>query len=85
VIRTQVYLTEEQARDIKLRAKREKKREAEVIRELVHKGLDTSRSASRETTGEALLRLARRGEQLQVKAPADVSSRIDDYLYGNEE
>lgn len=35
MIRTQVYLTEEQARDIKLKAKRENKREAEVIRELL--------------------------------------------------
>jgi len=84
MIRTQVFLTEEQARDIKLRAKREKKREAEVIRELLSKGLHASRSASGETTGEALLRLAKLGETLRVKAPADVSSRIDDYLYGDE-
>jgi hypothetical protein len=84
MIRTQVFLTEEQARDIKLRARREKKREAEVIRELLSKGLHASRSASGETTGEALLRLARLGEKLQVKAPADLSSRIDDYLYGDE-
>ena len=49
MIRTQVFLTEEQARDIKLRAKREKKREAEVIRELLSKGLHASRSASGET------------------------------------
>jgi hypothetical protein len=33
MIRTQVYLTDEQARDIKLRAKRENKHGAEVIRE----------------------------------------------------
>jgi len=84
MIRTQVFLTEEQARDIKLRAKREKKREAEVIRELLSEGLQASRSASGETTGEALLRLARLGEKLRVKAPTDVSSRIDDYLYGDE-
>ena len=84
MIRTQVFLTEEQARDIKLRAKREKKREAEVIRELLSKGLHASRSTSGETTGEALLRLARLGEKLRVKAPTDVSSRIDDYLYGDE-
>ena len=84
MIRTMVYLTEEQARDIKLRAKRENKREAEVIRELLSEGFSASRSARGETTGEALLRLARLGEKLQVKAPADVSSRIDDYLYGDE-
>jgi hypothetical protein len=84
MIRTQVFLTEEQARDIKLRAKREKKREAEVIRELLNMGFNASRSARGETTGEALLRLAKLGEKLRVKAPADLSSRIDDYLYGDE-
>ncbi len=84
MIRTQVFLTEEQARGIKLRARREKKHEAEVIRELLNIGFDASRSARGETTGEALLRLARLGEKLRVKAPADLSSRIDDYLYGEE-
>jgi hypothetical protein len=39
MVRTQVYLTREQARDIKLRARREQKREAEVIRELLSEGL----------------------------------------------
>ena len=43
--RIQVFLTDEQVQDIKLRAKRENKREAEVIREL----LDTGRKASRST------------------------------------
>jgi predicted nucleic acid-binding protein len=64
MIRTQVYLTNEQARDIKLQAKRQKKREAEVIRDLLNKGLDVSRTASRETAGEVLLRLAKLGEKL---------------------
>ena len=80
MIRTQVYLTEEQARDIKLRAKREKKREAEVIRELVSKGLKTVHHERGDTTGESLLRLA----QIGGKAPADLSTRIDDYLYGED-
>jgi hypothetical protein len=84
MVRTQVYLTEEQARDIKLRAKHEHKREAEVIRELVNKGLDVSYRANRETAGDALLRLAKLGEELQVKAPADLSSRIDEHLYGDK-
>ena len=84
MIRTQVYLTEEQARDIKLRAKRENKREAEVIRDLLNKGLGIPSATGHETTGEALLRLARLGEKLKIKAPADLSSRIDDYLYGDE-
>jgi hypothetical protein len=40
--------------------------------------------ATQESTGEALLRLAKLGKKLQLKAPADLSSRIDDYLYGDE-
>jgi hypothetical protein len=84
MIRTQVFLTEEQARDIKHRARREKKHEAEVIRELLSMGFNASRSARGETTGEALLRLAKLGQKLRVKTPADLSSRIDDYLYGDE-
>jgi hypothetical protein len=78
MIRTQVYLTEEQARDIKLRAKREKKREAEVIGELLSNSLKTAPSERRESTGKSLLRLAAIGG----KGPADLSVRIDDYLYG---
>ena len=78
MIRTQIYLTEEQARDIKLRAKRENKREAEVIRELLSNSLKTVPSDRRESTGESLLRLAAIGG----KGPSDLSARIDDYLYG---
>jgi hypothetical protein len=84
MIRTQVYITEEQARDIKLKVRRENRREAEVIRDLLRTGLDASRRTHHETAGEALLRLARLGEKLKVKAPADLSSRIDDYVYGDE-
>ena len=84
MIRTQVYLTEEQSRDIKLRAKREDKHEAEVIRELLSNALSATRNTGAETTGEALLRLAKLGEKLQVKAQPDLSARIDDILYGDE-
>ena len=78
MIRTQVYLTEDQARDIKLRAKHENKREAEVIRELLSEGMKKAASKAQESTGESLLRLAAIGG----KGPADLSSRVDDYLYG---
>ena len=84
MIRTQVYLTEEQTQYIKLRAKRENKAEAEVIRELLDTGRHASPRIDQESTGDALLRLAKLGEKLHVKAPADLSSRIDEYLYDDE-
>jgi hypothetical protein len=46
--------------------------------------LHGGRSASSETTGEALLRLAKLGEKLQTKVPPDLSARIDEILYGEE-
>jgi hypothetical protein len=81
--RTQIFLTDEQKMDVKLRAKRENKREAVVIRELLDTGRKASANTYQESTGDALLRLAKLGEKLQVKAPSDLSSRIDDYLYGD--
>jgi hypothetical protein len=78
MIRTMVYITEEQAQDIKLRAKRENKREAEVIRELLREGMKTSTTNVQESTGESLLRLAAIGG----KGPSDLSTRVDDDLYG---
>ena len=74
--RTQIFLTDEQIQDIKLRAKRESKREAAVIRELIDAGRNASPRTDHESTGDALLRLAKLGEKLHVKAPADLSSRI---------
>lgn len=42
----------------------------------------TAQQKPRETAGDALLWLAKLGEELKVTGPADLSSRIDDYLYG---
>jgi len=49
-----------------------------VIRELLHEGMKNSTHKAQESTGESLLRLAAIGG----KGPADLSSRVDDYLYG---
>ncbi|MBV9481931.1 MAG: hypothetical protein JO249_14425 [Acidobacteria bacterium] len=84
MIRTQIYITEEQAGDIKLRAKREQKPEAEVIRNLLSEGLSATAQKSGVSTGDALLRLAKIGEELGATGPADLSSRIDDFLYGED-
>jgi hypothetical protein len=64
----------------KTRSKRQNKPEAEVIRELVNEGLQSSRNTGQESTGASLLRLA----GIHGKAPADLSTRIDEYLYGED-
>jgi hypothetical protein len=83
--RTQVYLTDEQTRDIKTRARRERRRQADIIRDMLERGRLTSQGKRKETTGEALLRLAALGRQLGMTGPTDLSTNHDDYLYGDKE
>jgi hypothetical protein len=84
MIRTQVYLRGDQERKIKLKAKQEQKAEAELIRELLDKGWEATYGAGERglSTGDALLGLAKLGEELGLAGPTDLSSSIDDMLYG---
>lgn len=84
MIRTQVYLTEQQAQTIKRQAHREQRPEAEVIRDLVDKGLLVSRGQKPQTAGESLLEVAALGERYGLKGPRDLSTNHDDYLYGDK-
>lgn len=85
MIRTQVYLTAEQKRTIELRAKREKKQEAVVIRELLDAALEASKATQKGNAGQALLNLAELGKRLGMTGPTDLSTHLDDYLYGDKE
>jgi predicted DNA-binding protein len=80
MIRSQFYLTTNIKKHIELFAKREQKPEAQVIRELLEVGI-RQKEHHQETSGNALLRLAKIGG----KGPTDASTRIDDYLYGDAE
>jgi hypothetical protein len=83
MIRTHVYLTEEQAQTIKLRSKQERKPEAQLIRELLDAGLSVGQKP-RQSVGDALLELAELGKKLGASGPADLSTNLDDYLYGDK-
>jgi hypothetical protein len=88
MIRTQVYLTEEQSQAIKLRSRRDQKPEAEVLRDIVDKGLavegSTTKMSTGMSTGQSLLQLAELGEKYGAHGPTDLSTNLDDYLYGNK-
>jgi hypothetical protein len=83
MIRTQVYLTEEQAQTIKLRSRQERKPEAQLIRELLDAGLSAGQMP-RQSVGDALLELAELGKKLGASGPTDLSTNLDDYLYGDK-
>lgn len=78
MIRTQVYLPKQVHQDVKFVAKREKKSEAQVIRELLAQSLEHKQRA---TIGHGLASLAELGERLGVEGPPDLSRNIDTYLY----
>ena len=85
MIRTHIYLTEEQDQLIELRVRRERRSKAEVVRDIVDRGLAVDASAPTRTSGQALLELAELGKQLNLSGPTDLSTNHDDYLYGDKE
>lgn len=84
MIRTHVYLTENQSQAIKLRSRRDQRPEAEVLREIIDKGLTVEDSAARMSTGQSLLQLAELGKKYGAHGPTDLSTNLDDYLYGDQ-
>ncbi|GHE08539.1 ribbon-helix-helix domain-containing protein [Streptomyces alanosinicus] len=82
MVRTQIYLPRSLYDRIQLRAEREHTSMGQVIRELLEDKVFHRKP--RETAGDALLRLAKLGEKLRFHGPADLSTRLDDYLYGEQ-
>ena len=78
MIRTQIYLPKKQYEDVKLRASIAGKPAAEIIRDLIDKGLTVKQERSANKNG--LLKLANLGI---TGGPKDLASKLDDYLYGN--
>ncbi len=83
MIRTQVYLEDDQSKLIDIVSAKSKRTKAEIIREAIGIGLD-SMNKNHSGTVNGLLALADLGKKLNIQAPADLSTRIDDYLYGDE-
>jgi len=79
MIRTQVYLDEDQAQDITMLAKSKKTEKAKVIRALIQKGLEQEKN--KQSVGDTLLDFANLGKKLKLKGPRDLSSNHDQYLY----
>ncbi len=76
MIRTQVYLPKELYQEVQLVAKKESKKSAQIVRDLLSEGL--IRRKKKVTIGEAFLDLA----SVAVKGgPPDLSTNHDKYLY----
>ena len=82
MLRTNVYLTEEQERAINVRALASKQPKAAVLRSLIDQGLKASLSQPFPST-QAFFKLGKIAEQFKgkVTGPKDLSSNIDKYLW----
>lgn len=80
MLRTNVYLTEEQDREIRRRSVMARKAKAEVLREVIDKGLQVSQ-LQKSTSTEAFLKLAELGKRFKGTAPKDLSINHDKYTW----
>jgi len=82
MLRTNVYLTQEQERMIKAQAAIVQKPKAEVLREIIDKGLKAS-SLQKSASTEVFMRLANLAENFKGKGtgPKDLSRNLDKYTW----
>lgn len=76
MIRTQIYLPESLHQSIELLSKRRKRSKAELIRNLLEKGLTQEELGG--GSGVALLDLVK----IKARGPRNLSVKIDEALYG---
>lgn len=86
MVRTQIYLTHNQHRVLREKAFKENTTTSEIMRNLIDKELLNKQNLTSKTknVGEWLIFLAREAKQMKVKAPADLASNLDKYLYGEK-
>jgi hypothetical protein len=86
MIRTQIYLTQQQHNRVKALGLKRKTSISSVIREAIDEKTAKSFSAKRANqnlnAGEWLLSQVAWAEKKEIKGPADLSSKMDEYLYG---
>lgn len=82
MLRTNVYLTEDQQREIILRATVARKAKAEILREVINKGLQATPIQKSSSTA-SFLKLAKIARQFKDKgtAPKDLSVNLDKYTW----
>lgn len=82
MLRTNVYLTEEQERELNRRAAIVKKAKAEVLREVINKGLQAI-PVQRSASTAKFMKLAEIAQEFKGKgkAPRDLSANLDKYTW----
>lgn len=88
MVRTQIYLTTHQMRLLRKAARRNRVSMSEQIRRLIEVSLphSTSTTAAKPGTGlgTRMLAIASKAKAKGWSGPADLSRRVDHYLYGKD-
>lgn len=86
MIRTQIYLTQQQHSRVKALGLKRKTSISNVIREAIDektaKSFTTKGANQKLNAGEWLLAQVTWAEKKEIKGPSDLSSKMDKYLYG---
>lgn len=87
MLRTQIYLTHNQHRLLREKAFKDNTTTSAIMRRLVDETLankQQTKKAKTKNAGEWLLFLAKEAKQMKIKAPPDLASHLDAYLYGQK-
>ena len=87
MIRTQIYLPQQQHDRLKDLALKQRTSMSGVIRQIVDEKIDKSSQAAsmkskRLNAGEWLLIQVNLAQKLDFRGPSDLASNVDEYLYG---
>jgi predicted DNA-binding ribbon-helix-helix protein len=84
--RTQIYLEKTQWKTLQSIAQKKQRSTSEIIRGMIEFGLQYGKSKAAQPKKLDLLGMAKRVNSVKgLKAPADLASRVDHYLYGKDE
>lgn len=89
MLRTQIYLPEYEYKKLKEKARAQEKTFAEVVRELLRRGMEKEsaeegkqRKKKKLSGGEFLLSLAKEAERLKLGGAKNASTTVDEVVYG---
>jgi hypothetical protein len=89
MIRTQIYLPEQQHDRLKALALKRRTSLSDVVRQMVDEKIDTKAQTTNKThsptsAGTWLLNQAKLAEKMNFRGPSDLASHMDEYLYGQQ-
>ncbi len=87
MLRTQIYLTPKLHKEVREEAFQKNTSASEIIRNLLEEKYNKAQKKSankNKTVGEWLILLSEEAKQIKIKAPSDLASKLDDYLYGQK-